>query len=88
MAETIVRLLGLATGLHGLAKYAHSKEFWSGFPQSSLESSTIELPSYLDVWVLLPSRATDWENLIWVLCGILLIRYSKQFARFVPSRSS
>jgi hypothetical protein len=88
MTETIVRLVGLAAGLHGLAKYAHFKDLYNGFFWSSREEATIETPTYLDVWVLLPVSDRDWENLVWVLCGLVLIRFSKQFARFVPSRGS
>jgi hypothetical protein len=86
MPKTAIRLLGLATGLHGFAKYANWKyETW-GFNLGSSEDVPIDPPTYLDVWVLLPNGSTDWQNLSWVFCGLVLIRFSKQFSRLFPSR--
>lgn len=87
MPEPIIRLLGLVTGIHGLARYAHWKEVFSAYPPflgDDNDKLTFEPPTYLDVWVLLPDRGIDWQNLVWVLCGIVLIRFSKQIARMLP----
>ena len=89
MTETIVRLVGFSAGLHGLAKYAKFKEMNSGyFLFGAPEDAIVGLPTYLDVWVLLPGHSYDWQNLAWVLCGALLMYFSKQIARVFPSRGS
>ncbi len=88
MPRAAIRLLGLAAGLHGLAKYAQWKGDTFGFYLAWPEDRGYEPPTYLDVWVLLPSGEADWRNLSWVLCGLVLIRFSKQVARLLPSRGS
>jgi hypothetical protein len=88
MPETIIRLLGLVSGLHGLAKYADWKFQLSGFYWFSTERTSPEPPTYLDVWVLLPFHYVDWQHLAWVLCGMVLIRFSKQIAGMLSRRPS
>lgn len=88
MPRAAIRLLGLAAGLHGLAKYAQWKGDSFGFYFGLRTDDWSESPTYLDLWVLLPLDETDWQNLSWILCGLVLIRFSKQFTRLFPSRGS
>ena len=88
MPETIVRLLGLVAGLHGLSEYASWKYQLYGVVWDSPHGDIVEPPTYLDVWVLLPEHFFDWQKLGWVVCGVVLIRFSKQIARILPRRGS